>query len=496
MTAPSIDTDLLVLAIALLATLTLAAALLLWHQKRRTAALEASLAASSETRSLRAGQDAAVGLMRRSAFGVALEDLVARCDLAGTGFCVLLIDLDGLNDVNETLGPAAGDALLQAFARRVHEGTPDKCAAARMDADQIVVLVESGLEAATGLAGRLVTELARPFDIGGQPPLEASASIGVAAYPLHGARAMIVGHAMAAARAAKETGGGTHAVYDPKIAQDMRARAQLLAELRVAIVKRQFELFYQPKIDARSLEVTAAEALIRWRHPTLGMVSPAVFVPLAERHGLICEIGNWVIEEACRQAGVWRKAGLRMRVAINLSPFQMRQDDLVDRLQAALGANQLQPGRFTVEITESLAMENTQATQAAFERLRQAGLHVAIDDFGAGQTSLAYLRELPASELKLDISLVKDLEASPEARTIAEALIRLAHALQRRVVAEGVETTAQRDLLAMMGCDELQGFLFARPMSARAFSLWALDDRPASPMPFRASLFKETEAVE
>jgi EAL domain-containing protein (putative c-di-GMP-specific phosphodiesterase class I) len=222
------------------------------------------------------------------------------------------------------------------------------------------------------------------------------------------------------------------------------------------------------------------------------MISPAVFIPIAERHGLICAIGNWVIDEACRQAGVWRQSGLRMRVAINLSAYQMRQDDLVDRLQSALKANHLQAGRFTVEITESLAMENTQVTQRTFERLREAGLHVAIDDFGAGQTSLAYLRTIPASELKLDISLVRDLETSPEARTIAEALIKLAHALQRRVVAEGVETTAQRDQLVMMGCDELQGFLFARPMSARAFTIWALDDRPVSLGRFRASLFRET----
>ncbi|MCB1996370.1 MAG: EAL domain-containing protein, partial [Rhodoferax sp.] len=170
------------------------------------------------------------------------------------------------------------------------------------------------------------------------------------------------------------------------------------------VVRRQLELYYQPKIDARTLRVTAAEALLRWHHPERGMVSPAVFIPLAERHGLIGEIGNWVIGEACRQAGVWRQQGLRMRVAINLSAFQMRQDDLVDRIQDALAASQLQPGRFTVEITETLALENTQATQRTFERLREAGLHVAIDDFGAGQTSLAYLKSLPASELKMDMS--------------------------------------------------------------------------------------------
>jgi EAL domain-containing protein (putative c-di-GMP-specific phosphodiesterase class I) len=273
---------------------------------------------------------------------------------------------------------------------------------------------------------------------------------------------------------------------------DLREQAELLQDLRLAVANGQLELFYQPKVDARSLQITAAEALLRWHHPKKGMVSPAVFIPLAERYGLIGQIGNWVIADACRQAAQWRDSGLRMRVAINISPYQMRQDDLVERLQETLAQHKLQPGRFTCEITESVAMEDTQVTRRTFAKMRQAGLHVSIDDFGVGQTSLSYLRRLPAAELKIDASFVQDLEFNLDSRSIVDALVRLAHALGLRVVAEGVETEGQRDVLAAMGCDELQGYLFARPMSARALALWALDDGQRTDAQFRSSLFQDT----
>jgi diguanylate cyclase (GGDEF)-like protein len=484
------DPALLKLALALLSVLCLVAFGFWWHMRQRYWRLRARMPASSHPDRL--ARDARAGLVGREQFDAALDEAVANCHASRGKLCVLMIELDDLFATNEARGRELGDVVVSDFASRVHQAVPEKRSATRLGADQIVLLLDGGLQAGVSAARRLELALARPYDLPGQAPVEMMASIGVACHPDHGARALIVSHAHTAVRAAQEAGGGTHAVYDPKAVEDMKSRVQLLADLRTALREKQLELFYQPKIDSRSLQVTAAEALIRWRHPTLGMISPAVFIPIAERHGLICAIGDWVIEEACRQAGIWRQSGLRMRVAINLSAYQMRQDDLVDRLNAALKANHLQAGRFTVEITESLAMENTQATQRTFERLRESGLHVAIDDFGAGQTSLAYLRTLPASELKLDISLVRDLDASAEARTIAEALIKLAHALQRRVVAEGVETVGQRDQLAMLGCDELQGFLFARPMSARAFTIWALDDRQVNLSRFRASLFKET----
>lgn len=489
--ASAIEPDLLWLVIAVLAALVLVAGVLWLRTRSRAAAMSASLAAASgQIGAMRREQS--MGLLPRPDFDRKLEELVQHCDRSGTCVSVLFVDLDNFASVNDAFGLEVGDTVLQQFALRMHEATPHKSAATRIGADQVVLVLATELSSAREVAQMLVAQLERPFEANGRP-LQLSASIGIAAYPVHGARSMLVAHASTAARAVKQAGGGAHAVYDPLFAEDLHERTQMLVELREALGRRQFELVYQPKIDAMSQQVTAAEALLRWRHPTLGVVSPSVFIPLAERHGLIGPIGDWVIEDACRQAGVWRRAGLRMRVAINLSPYQMRQDDLVDRLLAALARNELEAERFTVEITESLAMENTKTTQRAFERLRKAGLHVAIDDFGAGQTSIAYLRGLPASELKLDISLVRDLDTHAEARTIAEALIKLAHALGRRVVAEGVETAGQRDQLVLMGCDELQGFLFARPMSATALGIWAMDDRPNLSQRFRSSLFHETE---
>jgi diguanylate cyclase len=268
-------------------------------------------------------------------------------------------------------------------------------------------------------------------------------------------------------------------------------------DLRQALSRHEFQLYFQPKVDARSLQITAAEALLRWLHPKRGMVSPAVFIPLAERHGLIAEIGLWVIEEACRQAAQWREAGLRMRIAVNISGHQLRRDDLVDQIQASLARHQVPASRLTCEITETVAMEDTAVTRLAFQRLGQAGLHVSIDDFGTGHSSLATLRRLPAEELKIDRAFVSDLgSGGEEARSIVRAIVQMAHSLQLRVVAEGVETEAQRDALVQLGCDELQGYLFAKPMTATALALWADGDGPAAASAFRASLFDPTAPAQ
>ena len=272
---------------------------------------------------------------------------------------------------------------------------------------------------------------------------------------------------------------------------DVQQNFDMLRDLREALANDELELFFQPKIDARSGKVTAAEALLRWNHPTRGMVMPAQFIPLAERSGLIGPLGNWVIEAACKQARAWRDKGLRMRVAINLSAHQMRQDDISDRITEALARHRIHPSLLTCEITESAAMEDTGATQETFRRLGELGAHVSIDDFGTGYSSLAYLRRLPAEELKIDQSFVKDLDHSVDARAVIDAVVKLAHALGLKVVAEGVESVRQHKILVELGCDELQGYLFAKPMTARALLLWAMDDRSASAV-FRDSLFGET----
>ncbi|HSN32406.1 MAG TPA: EAL domain-containing protein, partial [Ideonella sp.] len=298
----------------------------------------------------------------------------------------------------------------------------------------------------------------------------------------------------AAMYAAKRSGGACYCFFERGMEANAHEQLDLLRDLRHAIENQELELFYQPKIDANSGKVTAAEALLRWKHPQRGMIAPATFIPIAERFGLIGALGNWVIEDACRQARYWREHGMRMRVAINLSPVQMRQDDLVERIVDALERHRIQPSLLTCEITESVAMEDTRATQAAFRRLGEAGVHLSIDDFGTGYSSLAYLRKLPAEELKIDRSFVMDIEHSIDARAVVDAVVRLAHALGLKVVAEGVETERQREILVGMGCDELQGYLFAKPMSARALLIWASDDRERETA-FMPSLFGETRPV-
>ena len=231
---------------------------------------------------------------------------------------------------------------------------------------------------------------------------------------------------------------------------------------------------------------------MRWKHPVRGMVSPDEFVPLAERNGLIGPLGDWVIEEACRQSRAWRDAGLRMRVAINLSAYQMQQEDIVQRIGQALQRHRVHPSLLTCEITETAAMQDTRTAHETFRQLGAMGVHVSIDDFGTGYSSLAYLRRLPAEELKIDRAFVTDLDHSEDARAVVNAVVQLAHALSLKVVAEGVETPQQRDILVELGCDELQGFLFAKPMPARLLLMWAMSDR-ASPKAFRGSLFANTK---
>jgi len=272
---------------------------------------------------------------------------------------------------------------------------------------------------------------------------------------------------------------------------DVQQNFDMLRDLRQALAGDELELFFQPKIDARSGKVTAAEALIRWNHPRRGMVMPNTFIPLAERSGLIGPLGNWVIEAACKQARAWRESGLRMRVAINLSAHQMRQEDIAERIADALRRYRIHPSLLTCEITESAAMEDTRATQETFRKLGELGAHLSIDDFGTGYSSLSYLRQLPAEELKIDQSFVADVDRSADARAVVDAVVKLAHALGLKVVAEGVETPRQQQALVELGCDELQGYLFAKPMTARALLMWALGDK-SELAEFRDSLFGET----
>ncbi len=440
------------------------------------------------------GLDVLTGLPPREAFEEALRGIAHRAEDAGAPFCVLCVGVDAFDLLNATHGREAGDQILRVIAQELRVMGQAGQPVARLGGTDFGLVVSGDLAEGRRVAQRLLHRLGQAVELGVQS-IRVSCSIGLAAYPQHGARPRLVNQATLAMRVARESGGNSHAEYEPRMEEDQREQSELARDLRHALDRGELLLYYQPKVDAHSLQITAAEALLRWQHPTRGIVSPAVFVPIAERHGLIGSIGNWVLEEATRQAADWRSRGLRMRVAINVSAYQMRQDDFPDRLAALLAMHRLKPERFTCEITETVAMEDTRTTQRAFLRLGQLGVHVSIDDFGTGHSSLALLRRLPAAELKIDRAFVTDLGRSADALAVAKAVVQLAHSLDLRVVAEGVETELQRDHLLALGCDELQGFLFAKPMSAKSLELWATNETEVSHPAFRRSLYGDGETT-
>ncbi|QTN29966.1 bifunctional diguanylate cyclase/phosphodiesterase [Rhodoferax sp. AJA081-3] len=470
----------------------LAMAALYWRERRTRQRLTEERDELEKQLLTKGGGDALTGLMARGMFDAAMVKKAQEVDRGGGTFCVLYVALDNFVMLNDAFGSETGDRMLKEVARRLTLADGKKTRACYVSVGEFALFVDGDHRSARKSAQRVSDALTIPFTFDAIRA-QLTCSIGVAVYPEHGAIGKLLGNAALAMRSVKFNGGSDFCLYDPKMGVEVREQALLFNDLRSALEKGEFELYFQPKIDAISLQVTGAEALLRWHHSERGLISPVVFIPLAEQYGLIGPIGGWVIEEACRKAARWREHGLRMRVAVNISGYQMREDDLVERITAALQRHGIQPDRFTCEITESVAMEDTKVTQQTFEKMRNAGFHVSIDDFGTGYSSLAALRKLPAAELKIDRAFVSDLEESEDARSIAQSIVNMATALNLRVVAEGVETPGQRDLLVAMGCNELQGFLFSLPMPAYELERLALDvDNKPDEMEFRKSLFSET----
>ena len=496
------------LASALLLVLTLALSALDKRIERRAALLSSSLgvanaqlqSAQSANNELhrRVFSDALTGLPNRLLFEDRLTHALLRHERAcervnhrkAEKIGVLFIDLDGFKPVNDLFGHAAGDAVLKEAATRLQRLARNSDTVARMGGDEFLLLVEDAGSIADcmALAGRVVQALGRPFEVAGRE-VQIAGSIGVAVFPDQGQRDKLVANADAAMYVAKRNGGNGCALFEAHMDLNAGDQLSLLNDLRQAIARGQLALHYQPKVDGQRGRIHGVEALLRWKHPERGMVEPVKFIALAERFGLINQIGAWVIDEACRQMRAWANQGMHLRVAINVSVHQLREPGFVQRIEQALQRNQLPPALLLCEITESVAMEDIKGTQRVFEGLARIGVYLSIDDFGTGYSSLSYLRQLPARQLKIDRSFVQDLEHSNDARAVVDAVIRLSHALGLRVVAEGVETAAQNDILLQMGCDELQGYYFARPMPADALWAWAQDAGPErAAVPFSSSV--------
>lgn len=450
-------------------------------------AANAQLDSAKEELQKRVFLDPLTGLPNRVLFEDQLTKAVSLCESIDEStsehnpkrLAVLFVNLDGFKPVNDSFGHAAGDLVLKEAALRLRAVARNRDTVVRLGGDEFVLLMEDvrNVSDYTQLATRVVKALAQPFDIVDQQ-VEISGSVGVAVYPDQGRQDKLVAYADAAMYSVKRSGGAGYALFESQMEDSALDQLNLQKDLRHAVELKQLELYYQPKVDGCTGEIKGMEALLRWNHPQRGIISPEVFIPIAERFALINGLGNWVIEEVCRQMRAWAAEGMRMSVAINLSVHQLHQEDLIARISQTLKRYQVDPSQLICELTESVAVKNDEATQCFFKGLAGIGVRLSIDDFGTGYSSLSYLRQLTAKQLKIDRSFIEDIESSSDARAIVNAVINLAHVLNLSVVAEGVETEGQRKILQDLGCDELQGFLFSKPMREDKMIAWIGRKKP------------------
>ncbi len=474
---------------ALLAPVTLTAAALRAYLARRTApALPAEFAEVDEAGALMADAQHAVerleeivghvstydrvtGLPNRALFRDQLRHALAQSRRDGRAVGVLVLDLDGFQAINLSLGHAGGDALLAAAAQRLQGVVRGTDVLARFDGDEYAILCADGatVEGLDALARRVVDALRRPFVVHGRE-VTVGASVGVTTSPNDpGGVDELIGNATTALYAVQGAGGNAHRFYSSDLNARLHLRMAIEADLRHALDRGQLFLHYQPKMDVATGRVRGFEALLRWQHPDRGLVSPVDFIPVAESTGLIVPIGEWVLRTACAQLAAWRAEGLPLAaVAVNLSARQFKHADLVSVVHAALADHDVDPALLELEVTESLLMDDTAHTVAVLQGLRGAGVGIALDDFGTGYSSLGYLKRFPIDCIKLDKSFVRDAVTDRQSGAITEAIIALGHSLGLEVVAEGVETPEQLAYLSERACDVVQGFLFGRPMAADA----------------------------
>lgn len=416
-----------------------------------------------------AHHDALTSLPNRVQFHDRMNEMLRQAPLHDERLAVLCLDIDYFKHVNDTLGHPAGDALLEAVGNRLRECVRETDVVARLGGDEFAVLqsaVDQPAEA-EHLAKRLVATLGQPYDLDGNRAIvTVSIGISIASARVADAEAdLLLKNADMALYRAKADGRNTFCFFAAEMDAQMQARRAMELELREALDRQEFEVFYQPIFDLAAEQVCGFEALLRWRHPTLGMISPAQFIPLAEELGLIVTIGDWVLREACREAATWPD---HIKISVNLSPVQFRGDNLVATVEQALRHAGLPAERLELEITETVLLQNNAAVLATLHRLRALGLHTALDDFGTGYSSLSYLRSFPFDKLKIDQSFVREMLTRPDCRIIVNTVADLARRLGIVTTAEGVETADQLALVREAGCTLVQGYFFdvARPASA------------------------------
>jgi diguanylate cyclase (GGDEF)-like protein len=398
------------------------------------------------------------------------EQMLARSRRHHTPVAAVFIDLDNFKAVNDTLGHDTGDQLLCAVAARLRGVLRETDALARLGGDEFVVVAED-VSLASGpelIAERLAEALAAPFEVAdGKPPLKVTASIGIASGRRTSAEELLRDADIAMYRA-KCDGKGRCVVFASEMQDAVQSRLELEMDLHEALEQEQFYLVYQPIFELSSMRPTAVEALIRWQHPARGVVQPEDFIPLLEETGLICEIGRWVLLQACTQMAAWHRAGHRVGIAVNVSARQLDTDEFVRDLEAALDASGLDPRALTIEITETTLMRNAADTARRLAHVKALGVRVAIDDFGTGYSSLAHLQKFAVDSLKIDRSFIAALAHNQEGETLLHTLVQLGKALALETVAEGIEGQGELSHLRQEECDHGQGFVFSRPMDVAA----------------------------
>jgi diguanylate cyclase (GGDEF)-like protein/PAS domain S-box-containing protein len=428
---------------------------------------------SEERIQFMAHHDALTGLPNRTMFDERVASALQQASTSGQWVALAFLDLDNFKLINDTLGHHAGDELLQVVARRMLACVRKSDMIVRVGGDEFIILLNGLPPENAVMLSRLETirtAIGAPVVLGGRT-LQVSCSMGVVCYPDHGQTATeLLANADSAMYRAKEAGRNNLQVFDAEMAAMAHEKLLRHEELRDAVTRGEFVLHYQPQMNLKTGRIFAAESLLRWQHPQRGVISPADFIPLAEETGMIVPIGDWVLNEACRQNKAWQDAGLPpIVVSVNVSARQFKERNWVSRVAAALEDTGLEACYLELELTESLIMRDVASAVATMHELEALGVHLAIDDFGTGYSSLSALKSFPVRRLKIDRSFVQDIPGDADDRAITGAIISLAQKLQMQVIAEGVETQEQADFLAASGCDDVQGYLISRPVAAAAF---------------------------